>query len=164
MRNLSFRLPPRPIQHLIGKQASIGLFQAMPNETPVKHYANKFFEEGHTLALPWFDGPSAQMQFRHWEAPYLDGANLSAGPFGPAQPTAEQVEIVPDVLFIPLLAATPNRMRLGQGGGHYDRWLAAHPDSVKIGMAWDCQIVDTIPEEPHDIRLDAIITPTRVYS
>ena len=53
--------------------------------------------------------------------------------------------------------------RLGQGGGHYDRWLAHHPDTIRIGMAWDGQLVDELPVEPHDVPLDAVVTPTRLY-
>ncbi len=41
-----------------------------------------------------------------------------------------------DVLFVPLVGFTAQGQRLGQGGGHYDRWLEAHPDAVPIGMAW----------------------------
>jgi len=53
--------------------------------------------------------------------------------------------------------------RLGQGGGHYDRWLAEHPAVQKIGLAWDAQLCADLPTEPHDIPLDAVITPTRIY-
>src|SRR3546814_6880034 len=53
--------------------------------------------------------------------------------------------------------------RLGQGGGHYDRWLAAHPGARAIGLAWDEQLCEDLPHETHDIRLDAIVTPTRLY-
>ena len=61
---------------------------------------------------------------------------------------------------------TPSGKRLGQGGGHYDRWLAEHPAVLKIGLAWDIQCVepeDALPTEPHDIALDAVVTPTRMY-
>ena len=70
--------------------------------------------------------------------------------------------VQPQVLFVPLVSFTTGA-RLGQGGGHYDRWLADHPDTVAIGLAWDCQLVDALPIEPHDIPLTAIITPTRIY-
>ena len=71
--------------------------------------------------------------------------------------------MVPDVLFVPLLGFTKNGGRLGQGGGHYDRWLAAHPDTVSIGLAWDAQLVDTMPLQEHDRGLSAVVTPTRFY-
>ncbi len=71
--------------------------------------------------------------------------------------------MVPDVVFVPLLGFTEHLERLGQGGGHYDRWLAAHPQTVAIGLAWDVQLLDALPVEPHDVRMDAIVTPTRLF-
>ena len=64
---------------------------------------------------------------------------------------------------MPLVGFTEQGDRIGQGGGFYDRWLAAHPDTLAIGMAWDVQKVDELPVEDHDMPLTAIITPTRIY-
>ena len=61
-----------------------------------------------------------------------------------------------------LVAFTARGDRLGQGGGFYDKWLGAHPDTIRIGMAWDMQEVPELPVEPHDMALTAIVTPTRV--
>jgi 5-formyltetrahydrofolate cyclo-ligase len=62
-----------------------------------------------------------------------------------------------------LLGFTRDGHRLGQGGGHYDRWLASHPQVVALGLGWDCQLLDNLPLEPHDCALRAIVTPTRIY-
>jgi 5-formyltetrahydrofolate cyclo-ligase len=62
-----------------------------------------------------------------------------------------------------LVGFTQDGARLGQGGGHYDRWLAANRDAVALGLAWDCQLVDDLPVEEHDQPLRAVITPTRLY-
>ena len=58
---------------------------------------------------------------------------------------------------------TAQGKRLGQGGGHYDRWLASRPATLRIGLAWDAQLVEELPVEPHDMALNAIVTPTRLY-
>jgi hypothetical protein len=55
--------------------------------------------------------------------------------------------VVPEVLFMPLIGFTAKGDRLGQGGGYYDRFLAAHPQTIAIGMAWDVQEVDELPVE-----------------
>ena len=52
---------------------------------------------------------------------------------------------------------------IGYGAGHYDSWMGAHPPRVAIGLAWDCQLVDELPMEPHDVPIHAVITPTRMY-
>ena len=85
-----------------------------------------------------------------------------AGVLGLRQPSGDLPELVPDVLFMPLVGFTARGERLGQGGGFYDRWLAAHPATIAIGMAWDVQEVPELPLEPHDMPLAAIITPTRI--
>ncbi len=63
-----------------------------------------------------------------------------------------------DVVVLPLLGVDPRGYRLGQGGGHYDRWLAglgARP--WRVGLAFDCQRLSTaIEAEPWDVRLHAV--------
>ena len=63
----------------------------------------------------------------------------------------------------PLLAFDEDGGRLGQGGGYYDRWIAANPDALRIGLAWDAQKVDRVPMEEHDRKLHMVVTPQRVY-
>jgi 5-formyltetrahydrofolate cyclo-ligase len=64
-----------------------------------------------------------------------------------------------DVVIVPGLAFTAAGDRLGQGGGWYDRFLAKlGPGATKIGVAFTPQIVDSLPVEPHDIRVDVVIT------
>jgi 5-formyltetrahydrofolate cyclo-ligase len=79
------------------------------------------------------------------------------------QPGADAQEVTPGVLIMPLVAFTGNGDRIGQGGGFYDKWIGAHPDVIRIALAWDIQKVDEMPIEPHDMRVSAVVTPTRVY-
>ena len=79
------------------------------------------------------------------------------------QPLSGTKTVTPDLLFVPLIGFTDTGARLGQGGGHYDRWLVEHPGTVAIGLAWDIQKVDELPVEPHDVALTAVVTPTRLY-
>lgn len=160
VRALVFHRPPRPVLDLVPAGAAIGLYHAAAGEAPTAGYARFFFERGHCIALPWFADRAAPMTFRAHSEPY-SGADLAPGPFGP-QPDAEAEEVVPQVLFVPLIAFTTDGHRLGQGGGHYDRWLAAHPGAARIGLAWDMQEVPAIPHEPHDMPLTALVTPTRM--
>jgi len=154
--------PPTALLSLISNGATIGLYVAAHGEAPALGYARYFHEAGHRIAMPWFAARDSAMAFRQWDSPHLDEL-LEPGPFGVPQPAATAPALIPDVLFVPLVGFTATGGRLGQGGGHYDRWLAAHPDTITIGLAWDCQLVDALPSEAHDLPLRAVITPTRLY-
>lgn len=160
-RALLFRRPPGAVMNMIQPGASIGLYHETAGEAPARAYARFLFEQGHIVALPAYDAPDAPMHFREWKDP-IGETDLESGPFGP-QPLAENGRITPQALFVPLVAFTERGERMGQGGGYYDRWLAAHPGTLAIGLAWDIQKVDELPVEPHDAPLSAIVTPTRLY-
>lgn len=162
IRGLLFHRPPAPLLARIGDEAVIGLYHASAYEAPAGGYARFFHEAGHRIALPRFAAADAPMAFARYCEPHTD-SDLVPGPFGILQPSPEAEQLVPDVLFVPLVGFTPAGARLGQGGGHYDRWLAEHRPTLTVGLAWDAQACETLPTEEHDMTLDAIITPTRIY-
>ncbi|MEP5939151.1 MAG: 5-formyltetrahydrofolate cyclo-ligase [Erythrobacter sp.] len=162
IRALLFHRPPAPLLAKIGSEATIALYHASDAEAPTSAYAKYFIEAGHTLALPAFASQETSMEFRQHTDPF-DECDLEEGAFGMMQPTNAAAVVRPDVLFVPLIGFTQDGARLGQGGGHYDRWLAANPGRMAIGLAWDAQLCEDLPMEPHDVALDAIVTPTRLY-
>lgn len=162
IKGLLFLRPPGPVTALVGEGATAGLYHALANEAPTRGYAKWLSENGRTVALPWFEDRDAPMRFRAWVDPY-DDAGLEMGPHRHLQPPADADELFPDVAFVPLLGFTAKGDRIGQGGGHYDRWLAANPSVLALGLAWDCQLRDSLPSELHDRTLRGVITPTRFY-
>ena len=89
-------------------------------------------------------------------------------PFGMEQPT-DSGPIIPileiDVFLVPGLAFDPNGGRLGNGAGHYDRILSsARGDSATIGIAPAARLVDVVPVEAHDVRVDWLATEDGVLS
>ncbi len=162
MRGLVFHRPPASLLALVPEDAVIGLYRAGPHEAPAESYARFYLERGHELALPRFASRNAPMEFARFADPFEE-EDLEVGPLGLLQPFADAPALEPGVLFVPLLGFTAAGARLGQGGGHYDRWLAANPAVTAVGLAWDCQLVEELPLEPHDVPLAAIVTPTRLY-
>lgn len=70
-----------------------------------------------------------------------------------------------DVVIVPGTAFTAAGDRLGQGGGWYDRFLYwVRAECTTIGVGFAPQVVDEIPIEPHDVRLDMIVTDSGVIS
>jgi 5-formyltetrahydrofolate cyclo-ligase len=161
-RGLLFKRPPAAVVEMIPENAVIGLYRADPGEAPASGYAKFFYEAGHTIALPWLTGLDAPMRFRVHSDPFGE-TDLEQGFFGLMQPAESAEEVTPDVLIMPLVAFTEGGDRIGQGGGFYDKWLEAHPDAIRIGLAWDIQKVADMPIEPHDMRLTAVVTPARLY-
>ena len=161
-RALLFRRPPAPVAAMLPEGSELGLYCAQGSEAPTRAYAQWLHENGRNICLPWFAARDEPMRFRAWSDPWDDEA-LEPGPYGVLQPRSDAAEMVPDAVFVPLIGFTAAGHRLGQGGGHYDRWLAMHPACLAIGLAWDCQCVDALPLEAHDRKLAAVVTPTRIY-
>ncbi|WP_281277362.1 5-formyltetrahydrofolate cyclo-ligase [Hankyongella ginsenosidimutans] len=79
---------------------------------------------------------------------------------GIPEPDARLPAVVPDVLLVPLLAATLAGGRLGQGKGFYDRTLATTP-AFAVGLLYVVQLVEALPLDPWDRALAALATPDR---
>lgn len=90
------------------------------------------------------------------------GDNLTVGSFGILEPAEGEEEIAVreiDAFICPGLAFDRKGGRLGRGRGFYDRLLAqARPDSLKIGVCYDFQVVDDTFSEPHDVFMDHLIS------
>ena len=63
-----------------------------------------------------------------------------------------------DLIIAPMLAFDSAGNRLGRGGGWYDKFIASQPQALNIGVAYALQQADNIPTEPHDQKLDYIVT------
>lgn len=83
--------------------------------------------------------------------------------FGIYQPKPGRVEEVPlddiDLVVVPGIAFDNKNVRLGRGHGYYDRFLSSLPERTRtIGLAFDFQVVDHLPQDSHDIPVWKIIT------
>lgn len=98
------------------------------------------------------------VKFKGWQ-------NLEEGPYKILQPAHSLYtsEVKPDLVIIPGLAFSKNGVRLGYGKGVFDKLLAPSK-AFKIGLAYDFQIIDKIPQEKHDLVMDIIVTEKSIYS
>ncbi len=113
--------------------------------------------EGHTVGLPIVrkDRP---LIFRRW----TPETEMVRGAMGIARPPDDAPAVVPSVLLVPLAAFDARGFRIGYGGGYYDRTLRqlrAQGAATALGVAFAEQEVERVPDEPHDERLDWILTP-----
>jgi 5-formyltetrahydrofolate cyclo-ligase len=112
---------------------------------------------GHVLALPRVAERGAPLVFHRWSS----GDATLIDMFGLTEPLASAEIATPAIVLVPLLAFDAAGIRLGYGGGYYDRTLATLRDAGKIfavGIAYAGQEVAELPRREHDEPLDAIVT------
>ena len=111
------------------------------------------------VALPVAIARDAPLVFRLRR----EGELMVTDAFGIPGPSAKAPAVIPDVMFTPVLAFDRRGGRLGQGAGCYDRTIEAlrrEKPVFVIGVAYAGQELPEAPMEPHDQRLDAILTET----
>ncbi len=138
----------------LGLARAIAGYVAMGGEIDPSPILRAAARQGRTIALPCLDDAKKPMRFLRWQP----GEPLEAGPLGIRQPLADAPEVAPDLILTPLVAFDRTLARLGQGAAFYDRAFAAHPDALRIGLAWAVQEVDGLPTEAWDLPLHAIAT------
>lgn len=113
---------------------------------------------GFRLALPVIE-PGFTLSFAAW----TPAMPVEIGAYGIPRPAGPREPLQPDVLLAPLLAFDARGFRLGHGGGYYDRALSAlrlRGKIIAVGLAFDEQEAQELPCEPHDQRLDWVLTPS----
>lgn len=98
-----------------------------------------------------------------------DLSQLAPGAFGILEPTGTEItplaELRRPLICAPGLAFSPCGQRLGRGGGFYDRLLRdAAPHALSAGLGFSFQVLDRLPEAPHDRRLDLIVTQSALFT
>jgi 5-formyltetrahydrofolate cyclo-ligase len=113
--------------------------------------------QGFRVTLPVMHKVRHPLIFRD----FTPGDDLVKGPYGLSEPAEDKTARDPDILFSPLAAFDRRGFRLGYGGGIYDATLSqlrGKKAIVAIGVAYACQEADHVPTEPHDQRLDYLMT------
>lgn len=68
-------------------------------------------------------------------------------------------EVVPQIVLVPALAYDIQGYRLGRGKGHYDKYFADHGSTItKVGISFNSNIIESLPKESHDCRMDYLIS------
>jgi len=136
-------------------------YAALPAEIDPLSAISRLRRRGVKIAYPRIEAPG--VLGIHFVDHELD---LIAGPFGLAQPS-EHAPRAPlsavDAVIVPGVAFDQGGTRLGYGGGYYDRLLPSlRYDTLRVGYAFDEQLLTVIPAEEHDELVDVIVTQTRV--
>lgn len=115
---------------------------------------------GVTVAYPRIAGPGALTLHV-----VRSDRDMEVGRFGIRQPTISSPNVDPaevDLVIVPGIAFDPSGIRIGYGGGYYDRLLLRTPSAVCVGYAFESQLLGVLPHDEHDVPMDVIVTPERV--
>jgi 5-formyltetrahydrofolate cyclo-ligase len=132
-------------------------FWPMRSEVDVRPLMFALREQGARLCLPAILDKTT-IVFRE----LVRGAPMVEMGFGTVGPHEEAEELDPAVMLVPLAAFDGRGHRIGYGAGYYDRAIAKLIDKGQpprlIGIAFDCQEVGLVPDEPHDVVISEILT------
>jgi 5-formyltetrahydrofolate cyclo-ligase len=144
----------------------IAVYLTNDGELSTKPFINWCWQQQKKLYLPVIH-PFSQGNLLFLE--YLPSTSLVKNAFGILEPALNVTKVHPiaeiDIICSPLVAFDETGARLGMGGGFYDRTLAHWQkiNTYPLGIAHDCQKVESVPVESWDIPLPEIITPNNHY-
>lgn len=132
-------------------------FWPIRSEVDIKPFMCALHDRGARLCLPAILDRTT-IVFRAYE-PAMPLIPMAFGTRGPG-PDAAILD--PQIMLVPLAAFDPSGHRIGYGGGYFDRAIArlrARGLAPRlVGVAFDCQEIDAVPSQPHDVVLDEILT------
>ncbi|WP_327787112.1 5-formyltetrahydrofolate cyclo-ligase [Rhabdonatronobacter sediminivivens] len=133
----------------------LSAFWPIKGEPDLRLLMADLHQEGLRIALPLVDVTHAPLIFRRW----TPETRMVRGHWNIPVPPPEAELVTPDVTLAPLVGWDRFGFRLGYGGGYFDRTLAQlSPRPFVIGVGLQTAALATIHPQPHDIRMDAIVT------
>lgn len=138
----------------------ISFYMPIRGEINCQPLIEQLLARGWRAALPKIIGKDTALQFRQWTPDCDMLAEIWQIPVPQNTP-----QLIPDVLLIPLVGFDRQLHRLGNGGGFYDRSLAAiTPEPLAIGIGLETLKIADIQPQPHDIAMHHVVTERAIYS
>lgn len=157
-------LVERAITLHLERYSRITFYHPLPGEIDPLPLIDYLAARGAIIALPRVQEKNQPLGFHRWRP----GDALSKDTLGLTAPTADADTVLPTLVVAPLLGFDRFGHRLGRGGGYYDRTIAAlrlNGSPVAFaGLAYREQEVDKVPNDPHDVPLDFVITPAGILA
>jgi 5-formyltetrahydrofolate cyclo-ligase len=146
----------------ISTSDTILAYLPLAEEVDLTSLLTTWIEESRTICVPIVTWESKTMHAGL--LPTLEGESLIESKYGlkePRDPQSVTADSI-DVMLVPGLGFDREGGRLGRGGGYYDRYLEFSRSPIVIGVAFDCQMLDSIDRQEHDQLMTAVVTPSGI--
>lgn len=165
VRRAEADLLSRSLDEAVGQAETVAAYLPIGTEPGSPEMLDVLARRCATVLLPVVrTGPAGEHLPLQWGR-YIPG-RLRAGRFGlrepdePWLPAAALADV--QVVLVPALAVDRRGVRLGRGGGFYDRSLPlCRPGTRLVAVVRDCEVIDALTAEPHDVRMTHALTPSR---
>lgn len=132
---------------------TILLYWSMDDEVQTHDFVNNWYTEK-TVLLPCVDGDDLKLRQYTGAECLRAGEQFGIGePVGPEFTELDRVQMI----VVPGVAFDRQCNRMGRGRGFYDRLLKSTPNAFKVGVAFDFQLVDEVPVEAFDVKMDCVV-------
>lgn len=134
--------------------SSVAAYWPIRGELDLRPWMSRLARSGIELALPVVVDENTPLKFGRWRP----GERMKRGRWGIAEPASPEWA-APQLVIAPLVGVDAGNFRLGNGGGYFDRTLAAaEPRPTAVGVGFENARIATIYPLPHDIAMDVILT------
>lgn len=143
---------------------TVMFYLAMPDEPQTELMIQDALRQGKQVCVPLLGEKYGEMT----AALITSLDDLVTGKLGLKMPKPDKTEIISpadiDLVVVPGVAFDREGNRLGMGAGYYDRFLPQSRDCLFLGVTWACLLVDRLPAEIHDIRMQRLLTEEGFWS
>jgi len=145
--------PNNEIKNICNSFNFIAMYKSLPEEMNTEEIINDLIKKNKTILLPVMD--KNEIKFVEYTK------ECKKNCYNIEEPIGKIYEGKIDAIIVPGLAFDLNKNRLGRGKGCYDKYLKNY-NGIKIGLCKETQIIEKVPVEEHDIKMDIIVTEKRV--
>nr|WP_320160503.1 5-formyltetrahydrofolate cyclo-ligase [uncultured Methanoregula sp.] len=147
----------RHLMGIIRDNETVMAYTSKEKEVNTEPLIRALFMRGNPVVVPIIVKEDVSLRLSY----IRDFSALVPSTFGVPEPIGSEIPAAAedlDMIILPMLGFDRAGGRIGYGAGYYDRFLSKNPELRKIGIAFACQEVETLPQEENDIRMDVIVT------
>ena len=148
----------------LNKVEVVGSFVSIRSEISTKQLNKKIIKMKKKLAFPTIEKNSEELIFKSINS----DKKFKLGKFNIPEPTTDNLEMTPQLFFVPCLGFDLNGYRIGYGGGFYDKTFAKLKKLnlffYTVGFAFDEQRQNKLPIDEYDYKLDFVLTEKQLYN